>query len=218
MENKQKEKLKELITANKELVFQNERKEKRAEELRRELVLAIEKFAFENEEKEKRAAELKIVNKELALQIKEKEKRAVEFAISQDKLMKSDRLFQLMISSINDYAIIMLDTKGNIATWNSGAQRIKGYAEDEIIGKSMDVFYTRQAINNKEPQKNLQAALQQGRFEKEDWRVRKDKSLFYANVIITSLFDYEGKHYGYAKVTRDITEQKKKGRGIKKNT
>jgi PAS domain S-box-containing protein len=101
----------------------------------------------------------------------------------------------------------MLDPEGNILTWNDGAQRIKGYSANEIIGKHFSVFYTPESNAKRHPQKELEIATAKGRYEEEGWRVRKDGSLFWANVLITALFDKD-KLVGFAKVTRDLTERK----------
>ncbi len=128
---------------------------------------------------------------------------------SDEKLRKAQNDFQLLVSSVKDYAIFMLDVNGNVVTWNSGAEKIKGYKAEEIIGKNFKIFYTTEDVEKGEPKSNLQKALMQGRFEGEGLRVRKDGSLFYANVIITPLFDDDQNLYGYAKVTRDITNERK---------
>jgi len=135
--------------------------------------------------------------------------------ISEENLSKAKKDYQLLVSSIKDYAIIMLDKEGHIASWNSGAEYIKGYKAEEIIGKPMEVFYTSEEIENGEPERNLQLALEKGNYETEGWRVRKDGSEFFANIVFTSLIDEEGKLYGYAKVTKDITEKRKAEESIR---
>jgi PAS domain S-box-containing protein len=127
----------------------------------------------------------------------------------EEKLKKANKDFQLLVRSVKDYAIFMLDTNGRITSWNNGAENIKGYKEDEIIGQPLDIFYPAAEKQRGEPQKNLQMALQSGHYETEGWRVRKDGSLFYANVVFRALHDDEGVLYGYAKVTKDITEKRK---------
>ena len=128
---------------------------------------------------------------------------------AEEKLRKVQKDFQLLVSSVQDYAIFMLDVNGNVVTWNSGAEKIKGYKEEEIIGKNIEVFYTSEDIEKDQPQNNLQEALRQGRFESEGLRVRKDGSVFYANVVFTPLYDDNQNLYGYAKVTRDTTDRRK---------
>jgi PAS domain S-box-containing protein len=121
----------------------------------------------------------------------------------------SEELFRLLVESVQDYAIFMLDPFGNVVSWNLGAERIKGYSADEIIGKHFSIFYPREDVENEKPKKELKAAAASGRFEDEGYRVRKDGSRFWANVIITALFDGRGKLRGYSKVSRDITQQRK---------
>ncbi|MBB3054719.1 PAS domain-containing sensor histidine kinase [Mucilaginibacter gotjawali] len=121
----------------------------------------------------------------------------------------NEKLLHLLVASVKDYAIFMLDPAGYILTWNLGAQNIKGYSEDEIIGKHMSVFYTPADIAKNEPKKNLEAAVLNGSHENEGWRVRKDGSLFWASVVFTPLYDDHKLLLGFAKVTRDITEKKK---------
>ncbi|MEP7377213.1 MAG: PAS domain S-box protein [Chitinophagaceae bacterium] len=128
---------------------------------------------------------------------------------AEDKLKKAKEDFQLLVTSVKDYAIFMLDQNGRVKSWNSGAEYIKGYTEEEIIGKPLDIFYTAEEKQRGEPQRNLQNALQHGHYETEGLRVRKDGSTFYANIVFTSLVDEAGKHFGYAKITRDITEKRK---------
>ena len=129
--------------------------------------------------------------------------------ILEDDLRRSEEKFRLLVEGIRDYAIFMLDRDGNIASWNAGAERIKGYAAAEIIGQHFSRFYPQEALDRKLPQLELEVAAKVGRFEDEGWRLRKDGTAFWANVIITGLFDSTGKLRGYAKVTRDMTERKR---------
>lgn len=114
-----------------------------------------------------------------------------------------------MVENIEDYAIFLLDTEGYIASWNLGAERFKGYKPHEIIGKHFSVFYS--AADNKagKPARELKYSIANGRIEDEGWRIRKDGTRFWANVVITALFDKNGVHKGFAKVTRDLTERKR---------
>jgi len=121
---------------------------------------------------------------------------------------KSERDFQSLVNSVKEYAIFMLDANGNVSTWNSGAEAIKGYKAEEIIGKPMDVFYTEEEIANDVPRQNLKKALQYGHYEAEGYRVRKDGTRFYADVAITPMYE-NGQLSGYAKITKDITERRK---------
>jgi PAS domain S-box-containing protein len=117
--------------------------------------------------------------------------------------------FRLLVESVQDYAIFLLDTQGCVATWNAGAQRIKGYHAREIVGRSFEIFYPEEAIRAGWPQQELRAARQHGRFEDEGWRLRKDGSRFWASVIITALHGASGALVGFAKVTRDLTERRR---------
>ncbi len=116
--------------------------------------------------------------------------------------------FRLMVESVRDYAIFMLDPAGHIASWNPGAEQMKGYRADEIIGRHFSCFYTPVDVARKHPQEELKIALAEGRYQEEGQRVRKDGSLFWANVTITALRDHFGQHVGFAKVTRDISDRK----------
>jgi PAS domain S-box-containing protein len=115
---------------------------------------------------------------------------------------------RLLVDSTIDYAIFLLDPQGVVASWNAGAQRIKGYAAHEIVGRHFSVFYTADAVERKWPEHELAEAIRVGRFEDEGWRVRRDGTHFYANVVITALRDAGGTLRGFAKVTRDISERK----------
>jgi PAS domain S-box-containing protein len=121
---------------------------------------------------------------------------------------QGNEIFRLLVEHTKDYAIFMLDPQGRIATWNVGAQRIKGYRADEILGRHFSVFYTPEAVQSGWPQQELEYAIREGRFEDEGWRVRKDGTRFWANVIITAVHDESGTLRGFGKVTRDITERK----------
>ncbi len=129
----------------------------------------------------------------------------------------NEKIYKLLIDSVTDYAIFMLDPTGRIMTWNAGAARIKGYTANEIIGKHFSVFYPPDANREEFPKYELRKALEDGRFEDEGWRVRKDGSRFWANVVITPLFDDGQVHIGYAKVTRDLTQRLRNEELMKKN-
>jgi len=115
--------------------------------------------------------------------------------------------FRALVSSVKDYAIFMLDPSGRIETWNAGAERTKGYTADEIVGQHMSRFYTPEDLERRLPATLLAQAEREGRVESEGWRVRKDGTRFWADVVITALVDDCGKLMGYAKVTRDLTER-----------
>lgn len=121
---------------------------------------------------------------------------------------QSDEIFRLLVDSVKDYAIFLLDPSGIVATWNQGAERIKGYRANEIIGKHFSCFYPRNAVESKWPDRELELALKEGRFTDEGPRVRKDGSTFWASVVITALRDQNGELRGFSKVTRDLTERR----------
>jgi PAS domain S-box-containing protein len=116
---------------------------------------------------------------------------------------------QFLINKVRDYAIFMLSPEGYILNWNEGAKAIKGYEPEEIIGQHFSIFYPQDAKERNFPAYELEVAKQQGRFEDEGWRVRKDGTLFWANVVITTLFSPEGELIGFTKITRDLTERKR---------
>jgi PAS domain S-box-containing protein len=117
-------------------------------------------------------------------------------------------MFARMVAQVRDYALFILDPDGHVRSWNAGAQRIKGYAPEEIIGRHFSVFYTADAVARRWPAEELRLTTREGRFEDEGWRVRKDGSRFWANVVITALRDDDGKLVGFSKITRDLTERK----------
>src|SRR6187399_3539919 len=116
-------------------------------------------------------------------------------------LLQSDEQFRALVESIVDYAIFMLDADGRVISWNTGAERLKGYREDEILGQHFSRFYPQERIEQGIPQKELEIASAKGRFEDEGWRMRKDGSFFWANVVITPMRDASGHLLGFAKVT-----------------
>jgi PAS domain S-box-containing protein len=118
------------------------------------------------------------------------------------------RLYKLLVEQAKDYALFLLDREGRIMSWNAGAQRLKGYAAEEIVGRHFSTFYTREALESGWPQHELKVATAEGRFEDEGWRVRKDGSRFWANVVITALRDDDGRLLGFSKITRDLTDRK----------
>jgi PAS domain S-box-containing protein len=126
----------------------------------------------------------------------------------EEKLRWTEEGFRLMVESVTDCAIVMLDSAGRVVSWNTGAQRIKGYAADEIVGQHFSRFYPPADIARGVPQRDLDSAAAQGRFEVEGWRVRKDGSLFWANVVFTAIRDPAGNARGFAKLTRDLTERR----------
>jgi PAS domain S-box-containing protein len=127
----------------------------------------------------------------------------------EETLRRSEERFRLLVEGVRDFAIYMLDPEGRVVSWNSGAERIKGYKAQEIIGQSFSVFYPHEAIAKKWPEQGLAMAREHGRFEDEGLRVRKNGSTFWANVVVTPLYDAHGMLRGYAKVTRDLTDRKR---------
>ena len=127
----------------------------------------------------------------------------------EERLRRSEERYRLLVEQVEDYGIFMLDTGGNIISWNEGAARINGYETGEIIGKNFSVFYPREDVISKKPQRELEIAAKSGKYEEEGWRVRKNGNRFWANVVITAIYNDEGNLFGYAKVTRDLTERKK---------
>ena len=127
----------------------------------------------------------------------------------EELLRQSEERFRLLIEAVKDYAIFMLDTQGRVASWNAGAERIKGYRADEIIGEHFRIFYTEDARERRWPEEELRRAREQGRFEEEGPRLRKDGTTFWANVVINPMYDHRGVLRGFAKVTRDMTEKKR---------
>ena len=122
----------------------------------------------------------------------------------------AEERFRLLVESVKDYAIFMLDANGHVVTWNAGAQRIKGYSAGEIIGKHFSVFYPIEDVIAGKCERELEIAAREGRFEDEGWRVRKDGTLMWANVVITALRSPDdGTLFGFAKVTRDLSERRK---------
>ncbi len=158
----------------------------------KQLVLALEK----------RNRDLARVNKDLQAEIAGR-KRAAE------ALRQSEERFRLLIANVKNYAIFLLDPDGRVASWNAGAERIKGYQENEIIGRHFSCFYSPEDVSRGKPQRALKIARQQGRFEEEGWRVRKDGSRLWAYVVLTPVRDRSGRLRGFAKVTRDMTERRR---------
>ncbi|MGE5445899.1 MAG: PAS domain S-box protein, partial [Ignavibacteriales bacterium] len=167
--------------------------------------------AHEESEKrvEDRTRELIRANEELRFEIAERQR-------AEHGLQESEERFRLLVEGVKDYAIFMLDTSGFIVSWNDGAERIKGYKSEEIIGKHISIFYSEEDVENSKPQHELDIAVIQGRCENEGWSVRKDGSKFWANMIITALRDEEGNLCGFSKITRDITERKRVEEALRK--
>jgi PAS domain S-box-containing protein len=127
---------------------------------------------------------------------------------AEEELRRSEERFRLLVEGVTDYAIYMLDPKGVVSNWNTGAQRIKGYTAEEIVGQHFSRFYGAEERARGVPARGLETAKREGRFEAEGWRVRKDGSTFWANVVIDAIRDPSGQLVGFAKITRDISERR----------
>jgi PAS domain S-box-containing protein len=127
----------------------------------------------------------------------------------EERLRWTEESFRLMVESVSDYAIVMLDPEGLVGSWNTGAERIKGFQAEEIVGRHFSTFYPHDAILEGKPQRDLDLAAASGRHEDEGWRVRRDGSMFWANVVFTAIRDQAGILRGFAKLTRDLTERNK---------
>ncbi|HYR07190.1 MAG TPA: PAS domain S-box protein, partial [Longimicrobium sp.] len=136
---------------------------------------------------------------------------------AEEALRRSEERFRLMVESVQDYAIFVLDPRGHILSWNRGAERIKGYTAEQVIGRHFSLFYTDEARGRGHPEWELAVAAREGRYQEEGWRVRADGGLFWANVVITALFAPDGSLVGFAKVTRDLTERKKAEESLREN-
>jgi|HubBroStandDraft_6_1064221.scaffolds.fasta_scaffold62135_2 PAS domain S-box-containing protein len=128
----------------------------------------------------------------------------------EERLRMSEERFRLLVDGVTEYALIMLDENGIISSWNAGAQRIKGYRADEIIGKHYSRFYTAEDVAANKPWQQLTRARNEGRIIDEGWRVRQDRSLYWAGTTITALYDAEGRLHGFAKMTQDLTERRQR--------
>jgi PAS domain S-box-containing protein len=136
------------------------------------------------------------------------EQRAVQLTASLTRLEDTERRFRLLVESVTEYAIYMLDPQGHVINWNTGAERIKGYARDEILGNHFSMFYTADERLKEIPAKALTIAAMSGKYEAEGWRVRKDGSTFWAGVVINAIKSPENQLLGFAKITRDLTERR----------
>jgi PAS domain S-box-containing protein len=136
--------------------------------------------------------------------------------LAERTLRESEERFRLLVQGVQEYAIFQLDPMGHVISWNAGAERLKGYSSEEIIGKHFSVFYPREDLINDKPQHVLAKAARDGQYEDEGWRIRKDGSRFLANVLITALRDPKGSLIGFAKLTRDMTERREKEEALTK--
>lgn len=148
---------------------------------------------------------------------KQVQERTYELKQSNESLKKSEERYHLMVEEVQDYAILYLNREGIVENWNSGAEKIKGYKANEIIGKSFSNFYTQEDQESGMPQKLLGQARDTGKARQEGWRVRKDRSLFWASVLITAVHNEQKEVIGFSKVTHDLTEKKNAEDALKKN-
>lgn len=135
---------------------------------------------------------------------------------SERELRESEERFRLLIQGVQEYALFQLDAQGNVVSWNAGAARLKGYRAEEIIGKHFSVFYPEEEVLEGKPQRLLAEAVQRGQSEDEGWRVRKDGSRFWANVLVTALRNARGDLRGFAKLTRDMSERREREEALKR--
>jgi anti-anti-sigma factor len=140
-----------------------------------------------------------------------------QIMVAEPELSRAE-MIQLLVDNIRDYAIILLDTKGHVLSWSSAAERLKGWTASEIIGQHFSRFYPREDLEKGKTEMELEVAGRDGRFEDEGWRVRKDGSRYWANVIITALRDKDGTLRGFGKVTRDLSERRANEEKIKKQS
>src|ERR1700691_492309 len=125
-------------------------------------------------------------------------------------------MLRILVDSILEYSIILLDSKGQVASWSPGAERLTGYFAEEIVGKHLSILFTREDAAKGNPERELETATREGRSEDESWRARKDGTKFWANVVMTALRDTEGKLKGFGKITRDLTQRKEGEERIKR--
>ncbi|MBI3542527.1 MAG: PAS domain S-box protein, partial [Deltaproteobacteria bacterium] len=182
------------------------------EELRaanEELQATNEELQATNEELETAQEELQASNEELTTMNDELHGRNAELASLNEKLASSEERFRMMVEGVRDYAIFMLDPDGKVASWNEGARRFKGYEAQDILGESFAKFYPAEDVVAGKPERELERARVDGRVEDEGWRLRKDGTRFWANVILSRINDHSGKLLGFCQVTRDLTEKRK---------
>ena len=156
--------------------------------------------------RKKTEAELREAKEQLEVRVQE---RTAELAQVNESLHETDQRLKLLVAGVKDYAILMLDPDGLVISWNQGGERIKGYSAEEILGRHFSCFYTQEDVKAGKPEQELRAAAADGHYQDEGWRVRKDGSRFWANVLITAMRDETGQLRGFSKVTRDMTEPKR---------
>ncbi len=174
-----------------------------------ELQATNEEFQSTNEELETAKEELQSANEELTTMNDELQSRNLELVAVNEKLARGEDRFRLMVEGVKDYAIYMLDPDGQVSSWNEGARRLKGYEASEIVGQNYARFFPPEDIAARAPEAELERARIEGRLETEGWRIRKDGSRFWANVVVTRINDSTGSLIGFSKVTRDLTERRR---------
>ena len=142
----------------------------------------------------------------IVLEVQNLSKQRLDLCWPKEEL-SGDEAFRILVQTVKDYAIFLLDVLGNVATWNTGAELLKGYKREEIVGKHFSIFYGPEDLRAKKPAMELDLCIREGRVEDEGWRYRKDGTRFWANVVITTVYN-DGVHVGFSKVTRDLTERK----------
>jgi PAS domain S-box-containing protein len=163
---------------------------------------ALDKANSELERRvQQRTAELIAANEDLTTEIQQRKK-------TEDALRRSEEQFRLVVERVRDYAIFSLDPSGIVTSWNAGAQHIKGYQADEILGQHFSRFYLREDQESGKPERDLRLAVAEGRSQHEGWRVRKDGSRFWASTVLTAIHNQRGKLIGFSKISRDLTERK----------
>src|ERR687890_2555766 len=174
-----------------------------------QFVLAIIRDVTERKRAEEAVRQL---NKNLENRVEERtsqlEATIAELESNQQELRHREEIFRLLVEGVKDYAFFMLAPDGRVVSWNEGAERVQGYEVSEVIGEHFSVFYTEEDVDRGLPGEELRVAAIEGRFEEEGWRVRKDGTLFQADVVITALRDEAGDLRGFSQVTRDITARK----------
>jgi PAS domain S-box-containing protein len=168
-----------------------------------------EKMMLDAEEMERQGSSLLAENERLENLVATSTHEAGVRKEAEERLAQIEEGFRLFVSNVKDSALLMLDQEGRVVSWNEGAERIKGYRAEEIIGQHFSRFYSADDVSNGKPGFELEEAKRSGRFEDEGWRIRKDGSRFLANVVITALRDERGQLRGFGKITRDVTERRK---------
>jgi PAS domain S-box-containing protein len=164
--------------------------------------------------RKKAEAALREANEELETRVRE---RTAELAQAIDSLRETEERFRLLVAGVRDYAILMLDSRGNVVSWNQGAERIKGYRAEEILGQHFSRFYPQEDIEHGVPEQELKRAVADGQYQDEGWRLRKDGSRFWAHILITAMRDDNSELIGFSKVARDMTQSRHEGAALQES-